>query len=515
VPATFSVVSDTQLTATVPAGATTGKIVVTTPAGAAASSITDFVVGTGGGGGGGGGPVTVGDTAFTPAALTTSQGTSVGWSFTGSATHTVSDSSGMGLFDSGTRSPGSSYAFRFAGAGSYAYSDKLHPTMTGRITVPVTASPASGGKTTAFTVRWGSAAAPAGYVYDVQVRKPGTAVFANWLLGRSSASASFTANAGAGTYTFQARLRRTSNAKFSGWSPAASISVTSTPVTARRYLTLLIGRSQWVTPDSSCSPLPDTVPLDQVAAALQARGLAATGAVVVNRINDNVQRCAADALYPTWQQLAMLRDSYRWTFVSAGIDYVSMPQLTAAQQQQNSCGSLPALQAHGHTNAWGLFAYPNNLYTSAMQANIVSKCFSYGRTYGSGLNCRTCMAPPWFKSTNSFSGGPCNNANLDCYFFTSGSGATRRYASPVTLGAAMSVPNDSWVVVQGYRFVTGSYSSSTYSWDCTDADWQNHWTSNSELYCWSDYLAAISQIPAGVVVTDPATVARAWGRALG
>jgi hypothetical protein len=63
-----------------------------------------------------------------------------------------------------------------------------------------------------------------------------------------------------------------------------------------------------------------------------------------------------------------------------------------------------------------------------------------------------------------------------------------------------------------YRFVTGSHTSSTFDWDCTNADPNLHWVSNAELYCYDDFLWALQQIPDDVVVTDPATVAQAWGR---
>jgi hypothetical protein len=31
------------------------------------------------------------------------------------------------------------------------------------------------------------------------------------------------------------------------------------------------------------------------------------------------------------------------------------------------------------------------------------------------------------------------------------------------------------------------------------------------MYCWNDYQRVLNAIPAGAIVTDPATVARAWG----
>jgi hypothetical protein len=39
-----------------------------------------------------------------------------------------------------------------------------------------------------------------------------------------------------------------------------------------------------------------------------------------------------------------------------------------------------------------------------------------------------------------------------------------------------------------------------------------HYTKYNEDYCWEDFEAALAAIPASAVVTDPATVACAWGR---
>lgn len=51
---------------------------------------------------------------------------------TGTAHHLVSDT---GLFDSGVLNAGATFAFTFAGPGSYAYHCSIHPGMVGTITV--------------------------------------------------------------------------------------------------------------------------------------------------------------------------------------------------------------------------------------------------------------------------------------------------------------------------------------------------------------------------------------------
>jgi len=269
---------------------------------------------------------------------------------------------------------------------------------------------------------------------------------------------------------------------------------------------------QWIAANR-CVPLPDTVPMDTVAGALAARHLRPTGTVVVDRTGETTRLCYRGyTLEANWLDLAWLRDQYGWTFVSNGQTHDNITLMPAADQKNESCGSLPAFTAHGHQRAWGLFAYGNNKYTDQIQATIVSTCFSYGRTYQKGaLNQRGSMGAPWFQKTTSVNGGQCNDSALPCYTMTVG--GNTRYFSRDLLTRLVTVPQDAWMDLQAYKFVTGSRTAGIgYTWDCSKADWRAHWTSDSELYCWSDYLSAIDRIPVGVVVTDPASVAQAWGR---
>ncbi len=102
---------------------------------------------------GGGGPpppqgasasVTVADYSFTPNALTVKVGTTVTWTNTGAASHTVSaddgtwgggplQGTGGGMYGGG--GAGGSYARTFSAAGTFTYHCAIHPTMTGSVTV--------------------------------------------------------------------------------------------------------------------------------------------------------------------------------------------------------------------------------------------------------------------------------------------------------------------------------------------------------------------------------------------
>ena len=131
----------------------------------------------------------------------------------------------MGLFDSGPRDPGSSFAYSFFGAGEYPVIDS----STGRegtVEVPTRVSPPQGSESTEFQVRWAEGRLPAGYVADIQVLRPGSSEFEDWLIGQTEFKGSFTPDAGPGTYEFRARVRSLATGAASGYSLPTSIDVT-------------------------------------------------------------------------------------------------------------------------------------------------------------------------------------------------------------------------------------------------------------------------------------------------
>jgi hypothetical protein len=120
------------------------------------------------------------------------------------------------------------------------------------------------------------------------------------------------------------------------------------------------------------------------------------------------------------------------------------------------------------------------------------------------------MAAPWLQKTVDIGGGRCHVTGLLCSTYNSSK--LGLYASPLTLAGMTNVAPGSWTAMQTYTFVTGSSTSGSLLWDCTGPDWRTHWASIFEVYCWHDYLFALSKVPSSVVITDPATVAEAWGR---
>lgn len=168
----------------------------------------------------------VGDAGFVPRDRTAPIGGGVQWRFAEASAvpHSVTDGSGLGLFDSGPRAAGALFAFVFTGAGTYPVVDSLssHRSL---VRVPVEATPAWGDVGTEFTVRWASAPPGAGLAFDVAVRRPGAPGFVPWRTGDRGVSAAFVPDAGPGTYRFVARLRRTGGGARTEWSPAATIRV--------------------------------------------------------------------------------------------------------------------------------------------------------------------------------------------------------------------------------------------------------------------------------------------------
>jgi plastocyanin len=170
-------------------------------------------------------PVQLTDSGFSPGRPSVSFGDTVAWSVPSAdgEPHSVTDASGLGLFDSGTLSPGTSFTFTLSAAGMYRQVDS-ETGHAGEVGVVPAAEPSSGRKTTTFTVTWAAGPAAAGSAYDVQVRRPGGGRFVAWKTGVAVASATFVADGGTGTYSFRARLRGAGGT--TGWSPSVSIVVT-------------------------------------------------------------------------------------------------------------------------------------------------------------------------------------------------------------------------------------------------------------------------------------------------
>lgn len=163
---------------------------------------------------------------YDPSLPTVHRGTTVVWNFVDPLQHhTVTDTSGLSLYDSGTLDNGQSCDYTFTAAGNYDYVCTLHAYMTGRIHVPVWTAPHQGTRTTAYTLVWSSSAPASGYVFDVRVRKPGSTVWRQLRRGTVQSRGPFVPHGGVGVYRFEARLRDTATDLAVLWSEPATITV--------------------------------------------------------------------------------------------------------------------------------------------------------------------------------------------------------------------------------------------------------------------------------------------------
>src|SRR5829696_1777671 len=128
-----------------------------------------------------GAAVTIVDFAFQPASLEVPAGTTVTWTNSGAAPHTVTADDGA--FDSDRLAPGATFSQTFDTAGTFTYHCEIHPQMTGTIVV----TEASGAPAAASDQ--GTAQANAGKQEEAPkaVQMPNAGVGTMALAGRTSA----------------------------------------------------------------------------------------------------------------------------------------------------------------------------------------------------------------------------------------------------------------------------------------------------------------------------------------
>lgn len=162
-------------------------------------------------------------TGFSPKTVTSAFGTTFKWTNDDSITHTTTQNSPLSLWDSGNLADGDTFSKVVNFAGTYSYHCNIHSSMTGTIKVPITVSPTSGTTSTSFTITVAAVSAPSGYTYDAQ-KKRGSGSWTTLKSGFSTKTVKFSPSQ-TGTWSFRARLRKTSSGATSGWSPVKSVSV--------------------------------------------------------------------------------------------------------------------------------------------------------------------------------------------------------------------------------------------------------------------------------------------------
>ena len=275
---------------------------------------------------------------------------------------------------------------------------------------------------------------------------------------------------------------------------------TTSAATTPTFATLQLAHTAETVVDLKCHPLPGVVDLQQQAAKYQSMGIrGVTETLITSWAHQSTETCVATSYggHPddvaSWDQIAALQSTYGWTFVSGSRTYTNLNAVSSKQAYTEICGSLADIRSHGLVGAQGEFAYPNDFTSPSLESMVLSCHYDFGRIYTAGPNLQMPLpiAKPYWLRTYSVDGGACNNPSLSCYKLP-----TRfRYNDPANLAAVLRLDAGRWKVIQGYNFVTGAQRSSSVSWDCTSSDWRNHWTSGfdaTEIYCWSDWLAALS-----------------------
>jgi len=171
--------------------------------------------------------------AFQPTPLKAKLGDTVHWTNNASINHTTTSDStnpdgtaGVAWWDSGALTPTTSFDWAFTAAGTFTYHCAIHPTlMKATVSVKPKAKPSTGTSGTKFKITVATITAPTGFVYDVQKENPGGS-FQDWMIGVTSPSVTFNSSGQpTGAYRFRARLRRTSTAGASEYSPPVKITV--------------------------------------------------------------------------------------------------------------------------------------------------------------------------------------------------------------------------------------------------------------------------------------------------
>jgi len=162
---------------------------------------------------------------FQPATATDAGWLTMVWRAAAANGHSITlrDDTGLGLFKSGSMTPGATYSFRFYAAGTYSV-EQAPGSVRQSVGVPLSANPVQGEANTC-QLTWAARGAPFGYVYDVRMKAPGASQFTPFRTGVSSVTATATLSA-VGTYQFEARERKSPGGAVSGWSPPAPVTVT-------------------------------------------------------------------------------------------------------------------------------------------------------------------------------------------------------------------------------------------------------------------------------------------------
>ena len=168
-------------------------------------------------------PFAVQDTGFAPSSAKVSgPGAAAYWVIPASDTtsHELVDGTGFGLFHSGVKAPGTSYAFAFPASGTYVVTDSSDGAAE-QVGVPILAEQLPGHRP---TLEWASAPPPSGARFEVQDIAPGGTTFTRFRY-TTTTGGSLGLRLPAGTYKFRSRLRNPASGVATRWSPILTVTV--------------------------------------------------------------------------------------------------------------------------------------------------------------------------------------------------------------------------------------------------------------------------------------------------
>jgi acetyl esterase/lipase/plastocyanin len=178
--------------------------------------------------------VSITDSGFDPTDLSSvTPGSWVQWTNDGTKNHTVTDTSGMKLFDSGPIAPGHLFKQPFIASGVYGYTSSSDPSWSATVKVPVQATPKTVAPGNPYVVTWAAQAPPPGFGFDVQYKSPGASKWSGWQNGVTTMSATVatTSSTTEGGWGYRARAHQQSTGLTSQWSATTTVTVTSQDVT--------------------------------------------------------------------------------------------------------------------------------------------------------------------------------------------------------------------------------------------------------------------------------------------
>ena len=164
-----------------------------------------------------------GSATYDPPEVKVRVGGTVTWTWSSSG-HSVTDSSGLDLFDSGVLGSGSTFSFTVFASGKYRYVSTADSGMSGTVSVPIRINPSTGTDQTMFKLTWADAAPPQGVAYDVESRVKGAP---RWGRLNFSAKRAASLQLPRGKWQFRERMELVApDGAHTDWSPIGTLTVT-------------------------------------------------------------------------------------------------------------------------------------------------------------------------------------------------------------------------------------------------------------------------------------------------